>query len=326
MMPACFFGVFMMRALIEILQDGQFHSGEELGAAIGVSRSAIWKQLQRLEADLGLTIHRVKGRGYQLAAPLRLLDSTAFTAAPWPVTVFDSLGSTNVEAQRQLAEGREPPFVVLAERQTAGRGRRGRPWVSPYAENIYFSLVFPVDGGARQLEGLSLVVGLAVRQALSALGVAGVGLKWPNDLLVGKKKIAGILLELSGDPGDRCNVVIGIGVNVNMRAAEDIDQPWTSLCMELGTLVERDAVALVLAASLQDYLARHLAHGFLALRGEWESHHLWHGCPVVLTAGERRIHGVVRGVDEGGALRLEVDGVEQLFSGGELSLRLADDS
>ena len=124
-------------------------------------------------------------------------------------------------------------LVIVAEQQTAGRGRRGRAWVSP-GENLYYSLAITV-GGARELEGLSLVVGLAVLRALESLGVRDAGLKWPNDLLQGGKKIAGILLELSGDPADLCHVVIGIGINVNMKTVTDIGQPWTSLREALGS-------------------------------------------------------------------------------------------
>ena len=217
-----------MLTLLKLLKDGRFHSGQALGAALGVSRSAVWKQLQHLEAELGLSIHKVRGRGYQLSAPLALLDPAEISAqAPscnWPVLVYDSIDSTNAEALRAIERGQAAPFVVLSERQTAGRGRRGRKWVSPFAENIYYSLVLRIEGGMRQLEGLSLVVGLAVMQTLRELGIAAAGLKWPNDVLVGQKKIAGILLELVGDPADVCHVVLGVGINVNMQSATR----WTS--------------------------------------------------------------------------------------------------
>ena len=136
--------------------------------------------------------------------------------------------------------GQAAPFLVLAERQTAGRGRRGRKWVSPFAENIYYSLVLRIEGGMRQLEGLSLVVGLAVMQALRELGIPGAGLKWPNDVLVGQKKIAGILLELVGDPADVCHVVLGVGINVNMQMTDEVDQQWTSMRLESGRAFDRN--------------------------------------------------------------------------------------
>lgn len=319
-----------MQSLLRLLQDGQFHSGEELGAAVGVSRAAIWKRLQALEAEFDLQIHKVRGRGYRLEAPLSLLDSEALCASStYPITLLQQVDSTNAQAMRYLASGAVPPFLVVAEQQTAGRGRRGRSWASPFGENLYYSLVLRVSGGMRQLEGLSLVVGLALLQALRDAGITEAGLKWPNDLLVGGRKIAGILLELSGDPADVCHVVIGIGVNINMRAApqgEVIDQPWTSLRQVLGEQVDRNEFVASLNRQLERYLQLHQAQGFAALREQWEADHLWQGRVVVLAAGAQAIQGRVLGVDDTGALRLDVDGQKKVFSGGELSLRLHDDS
>ncbi|UCJ19098.1 bifunctional biotin--[acetyl-CoA-carboxylase] ligase/biotin operon repressor BirA [Pseudomonas sp. MM211] len=318
-----------MQPLLRLLQDGQFHSGEELGAAVGVSRAAIWKRLQALEAEFDLSIHKVRGRGYRLEAPLSLLVSAASGhLGSWPITLLQQVDSTNAEAMRRLAAGAAPPFLIVAEQQTAGRGRRGRNWVSPFGENLYYSLVLRITGGMRQIEGLSLVVGLALLQTIREAGVSGVGLKWPNDLLVGGRKIAGILLELSGDPADVCHVVIGIGVNINMRvvARDVIDQPWTSIRQVLGAQIDRNSFLSRLGAQLERYLELHGLHGFAALREEWEANHLWQGRAVSLAAGVQVVEGRVLGVDDTGALRLDIDGNERVFSGGELSLRLRDDS
>jgi BirA family biotin operon repressor/biotin-[acetyl-CoA-carboxylase] ligase len=318
-----------MLTLLKLLKDGRFHSGEALGAALGVSRSAVWKQLQHLEAELGLSIHKVRGRGYQLSTSLVLLDPSEILRASsceWLALVYDSIDSTNAEALRLIERGQAAPFLVLAERQTAGRGRRGRKWVSPFAENVYYSLVLRIEGGMRQLEGLSLVVGLAVMQTLRELSIPGVGLKWPNDVLVGQKKIAGILLELVGDPADVCHVVLGVGINVNMQATDEVDQQWTSMRLESGKVFDRNHLVASLGATLQRYLALHQAGGFLAIQAEWEQNHLWQGRDVSLIAGVNKIDGQVVGIDSQGALRLRVGGVEKVFSGGELSLRLRNDS
>lgn len=316
-----------MLTLLRLLQDGRFHSGQALGAALGISRSAVWKQLQHLEAELRLPVYRVRGRGYRLAQPLDLLDAERVATAYWPVFVYDTLDSTNAEGLRLLEKGVQAPFMLLAERQSAGRGRRGRRWVSPFADNLYCSLVLRVEGGARQLEGLSLVVGLAVLQALRQAGIEQAGLKWPNDVLVAGRKIAGILLELSGDPADLCHVVIGIGINVNMQTVDDvIDQPWTSMVEVLGQRIERNRLVCLLSAALHAYLLRQREAGFAALQGEWEAAHLWQGRPAMLVAGSQQIEGVVLGINEQGALRMRVGDNEQVFSGGELSLRLRDDS
>lgn len=319
-----------MLKLLKLLKDGRFHSGETLGAALGVSRSAVWKQLQHLEAELNLPVHKVRGRGYRLAAPLSLLDAEAIeqgvAGGCWPAMIHDEIDSTNAQALRAVSEGRQAPFLVLAERQSAGRGRRGRNWSSPFAENLYYSLVLRIEGGMRQLEGLSLVVGLAVMQTLRDVGVAAAGLKWPNDVLVNDRKIAGILLELVGDPADVCHVVLGIGVNVNMMVNNEVDQAWTSIRLETGQQVDRNQLVARLNDNLYAYLERHRETGFTALQAEWEQGHLWQGRSVSLIAGVNAVEGVVLGIDRQGALRLEVEGVEKIFSGGELSLRLRDDS
>jgi len=329
-MPALFQVEIGMLKLLNLLKDGRFHSGEALGAALGISRSAVWKQLQHLESDLNLTIHKIRGRGYQLSAPLSLLDPLAIDqyaqGERWPVVVHETIDSTNAEALRQISKGQLAPFIVLAERQSAGRGRRGRLWVSPFAENLYYSLVLRVEGGMRQLEGLSLVVGLAVMRTLQSFGVKDVGLKWPNDVLIRGQKVTGILLELVGDPADVCHVVLGIGINVNMQSNGDVDQQWTSIKREVGAAIDRNRLVAVLNQQLHHELARHRRYGFAAFQEEWERSHVWQGRQVSLIAGSSQIHGVVLGVDGQGGLRLEVDGVEKSFSGGELSLRLRDDS
>lgn len=316
-----------MLTLLKLLKDGRFHSGQALGAALGISRSAVWKQLQRLESDLKLSIYKVRGRGYQLASPLELLEQELLVDSPYPAFIYESLDSTNAEALRVVAsEEMLAPFLILAEQQSAGRGRRGRHWISPFAENIYYSLVLRVDGGMRQLEGLSLIVGLAVMSSLHEFGVNDAGLKWPNDVLVANSKVAGILLELVGDPADVCHVVIGIGINVNMIAASNVDQAWTSVRLETGRTVSRNELIIELGRKLQGYLIRHEAEGFAAIQAEWESNHLWQGREVTLIAGTHTVDGIVIGVDRQGGLRLNVAGQEKIFNGGELSLRLRHDS
>lgn len=318
-----------MRDVLRLLQDGKFHSGESLGAALGVSRAAVWKRLQFIEAELGLSIHRVRGRGYRLSSALALMEPSAIAAdvseLGWAFSFHELLDSTNAEALRQLAAGCPAPLLVIAEGQEGGRGRRGRSWVSPYGENLYYSLGLRLEGGY-PLEGLSLTVGLAVRQALAAMQ-CNAGLKWPNDLLVGESKIAGILLELAGEPGGAYQLVIGVGINANMLPGRaEIDQAWTSLRAECGGLIDRTTLAISLGRALNEYLSRHEREGFAGLQEEWEAAHLWQGLEGALSAGARCTEGRILGVDHLGALRLEVSGRELQFSGGELSLRLRDDS
>ncbi|PHX42670.1 biotin--protein ligase [Pseudomonas sp. NZIPFR-PS5] len=315
-----------MHTLLKLLEDGAFHSGEDLGLALGVSRSAVWKKLQQVQAELGIEIYKVRGRGYRLASPLSLLDYEVLRrehiGLGWTCRIHEIIDSTNAEAMRVANSGAELPCLVLAERQTAGRGRRGRQWVSPFAENLYYSLALRLDGGTRRLDGLSLLVGLAVVDTLRELGIGTAGLKWPNDILVGGKKIAGVLLELTGDPANVCHVVIGIGINVNMRESINVDQAWTSLALELVQVQDRNRVACALSRNLSVYLAGHQEKGFAAYRRDWEDKHLWQGLAVALTTGAKITQGVVLGVGDDGALRLEVGGREEQFAGGEVSLRL----
>ncbi|UXY53625.1 bifunctional biotin--[acetyl-CoA-carboxylase] ligase/biotin operon repressor BirA [Pseudomonas tohonis] len=318
-----------MLTLLKLLQDGQFHSGEELGRALGVSRSAVWKQFQSLEANYDVRFHKLRGKGYRLEAPMSLLDPVRLNdgVPGFSCAVVETVDSTNAEVMRRIAAGAETPFAVLAEHQSGGRGRRGREWVSPYGQNLYCSVGLRVEGGAGHLEGLSLVVGLAVLRAIRLSGLSGLGLKWPNDILVNGRKIAGILLELIGDPADICSVIIGIGINVNMRGAgAEISQPWTSILLESGGLFDRTALAINVLEQLNYCLAQCHREGFKALRAEWEADHLWRGREASLIAGKQRVDGVILGVDDSGALRMDVAGSEKVFSGGELSLRLRNDS
>ncbi|NKQ13585.1 bifunctional biotin--[acetyl-CoA-carboxylase] ligase/biotin operon repressor BirA [Pseudomonas sp. SST3] len=321
-----------MNNLLRLLSDGCFHSGEELGAVLGVSRSAVWKHLQRLEGECDIELFRVPGRGYRLAEPISLLSyeesSVVLARFGWQLYLRETVDSTNAEAFRLLQSGTAAPFVILAEGQTAGRGRRGRLWASPPAQNIYYTLVLKVSDGPQGLSGLSLVVGLAVLQALRRAGVRNAGLKWPNDIYADGKKIAGILLELTGDPADVCHVIIGIGINVNMAAsAVEIDQPWTTVRAQIGALANRSELANFVSESLHLYISRHAEHGFSALRDEWEANNLWQGKLCTLSTGSQQVKGLMIGVNELGALRLLVEGQEeQHFSGGELSLRLDHDS
>ncbi|TGD75860.1 bifunctional biotin--[acetyl-CoA-carboxylase] ligase/biotin operon repressor BirA [Mangrovimicrobium sediminis] len=320
--------------LLTLLADGEFVSGQTLADALGVSRTAVWKQLNKL-GELGLEVESIKGRGYRIPGGIELLDADAVRAAMNPqalgllaqLDLRDELGSTNAEAMAQVAAGRRSGYVCCAERQSAGRGRRGRPWVSPFARNLYCSAVWEYAQGAAALEGLSLAVGVAVARALQRAGVADVQLKWPNDVLHGGNKLGGILLEMSGDAAGPCQVVVGIGINVDMppTAGADIDQQWTDVRRAAGGPVPGRSVLLgYLLDELLPMLADFEQGGFAPWRMAWEALDAYAGQPVVLASGERRVAGVARGVDERGALRLETaaGGVQSVF-GGEISLRPA---
>lgn len=317
-----------MLKMLALLADGEFHSGSDLGAEVGVSRAAVWKRLQRLADEFGIEVQSVSGKGYRLEHPLSLLNSdvlqTSFPALP--IFIYESIGSTNEQAKKLLATS-SAPLVVLAEHQAAGRGRRGRVWLSPFAQNLYLSFVWPISEGMAQVDGLSLVVGLAVVRAVEKTIGATAQLKWPNDVLINNQKVAGILLELVGDPADLCHVVIGIGINLNMTGVHTaIDQQWTSLYKETGQYIDRTVFTQILIESLDRYLDKQKMHGFSSLKNEWLSVHAWHGRNALLSSGQETVRGRVLGVGDKGEICLMVDGCERLFIGGELSLRLHDDT
>ena len=319
--------------LLHALADAEFHSGEELGELLGVSRTAIWKQLQKIEADTGLTFESIKGRGYRLIGGIELLDENKIVSATsvssrqllHRLHIVEQIDSTNRLAMELSQSGSTRGLVVLSERQTAGRGRRGRQWVSPFARNIYCSVVWEFDAGAAALEGLSLAVGIAVVRALEASGVCGAMLKWPNDVLHGQRKLAGILIEMMGDTSGRCQVVIGIGINVAMTNAIDaaeIDQPWIDANSIAGKSILRNLLAANLITQLLPLLAEFEAKGFASFREDWSALDCMHGREIALHFGDRILHGTAAGVNESGALAMDTDVGRQWFHGGEVSLRL----
>ena len=320
--------------ILDILKDGEFHSGETLGEKVGCSRTAVWKHLQTLEA-MGLLIETTKGTGYRIVGGVDLLDGQAITGAlavaAKPhlsnINIFQTIDSTNTYARELAEKNSVSGLVILAEQQTGGRGRRGKSWVSPFAANIYLSIVWDFEQGAEALEGLSLAVGVAVRRALIAHGVQGVKLKWPNDIYVEQKKLGGILLEMIGDPAGHCSVVIGVGLNVSMPVsqASAIDQDWTDVATELqDKLPARNKLAAELISEILPLLSTFQAQGFAAYRDEWQAADAFYGQTALISTPKQSIAGIVKGVDINGALRLELDGGNiESFIGGELSLRLA---
>lgn len=319
--------------ILTLLADGEFHSGRELGNQLGVSRTAVWKHLQKLE-QFGLELESAKGRGYRLDGGLELLDRQTLRAHLHATTrtclseleVFPLIDSTNTRAMERAAQG-QSGYVCLAELQSAGRGRRGRAWVSPFGKNIYLSITWSFDAGAAALEGLSLAVGVALARVLRDLGIEDIALKWPNDILCHGRKLAGVLLEMTGDPAGVCQVVVGVGLNVAMPASSEnqIDQPWIDVQTLLSQAglppVARNFLAAALIDELLPLLQSFQRDGFQAYRADWMALDAFANCPVELRSGDKAIYGVARGVSETGALCLEIEGQLQYFYGGEVSLR-----
>lgn len=316
--------------LLGLLADAAFHSGSELATQLGVSRTTVWKQIQALEA-LGVDIHSVRGRGYRLPQGLDLLDQEKLKAlldAAGLAGTFQKIqidletDSTNLGAQRAIAAG-YAKSLFAAEYQHGGRGRRGRSWISPFAANLYFSLSWPFSGGISALEGLSLAVGVSLRGALDSLGVGGVALKWPNDLLLEQRKLGGVLIEIGGDLSGDCRAVIGIGLNVRMSALADrqIDQPWNDLTGLLPDRISRTELLALLVQRLVAMLTEFQERGFSHFRDEWEQANAFADRPVRIELGKNSFTGLCLGVDQSGALRIGTADGERLVQGGEVSLR-----
>ncbi len=321
----------MMEDLLAILADGRFHSGRALGEQLGVSRSAVWKQIRQVEA-LGIEVYSVKGRGYRIPGGLDLLSveslraqlGDSVNACLAPISLVHSIPSTNAAAMQAMYEDGHGA-LYLTEQQTAGRGRRGRSWVSPFASNLCFSLTWQFNRGAAALEGLSLAVGVALLRGLKQLGVDDVEVKWPNDLLWRGRKLAGVLLEMSGDASGDCYVVIGIGINVKLPQAQAvaIDQPWVDLNQIVSPAPSRTVLLASLLTALVPVLEQFSEQGFAPFMAEWQSANAFADQPVNLLLGPRQVQGVCRGVNESGALLVEHAGELGAFHGGEVSVRLS---
>lgn len=321
-----------LRQIIKLLADGQFHSGEELGLLLGVSRAAAWKHLQKLEG-LGIKLLSIKGRGYCIDGGLDLLDvekiaAQVHSSLPIKLNLFPQIDSTNSYLMRHANPALQ---VCLAESQSAGRGRRGRVWISPFAQNIYCSIGWGFEGGLAALEGLSLAVGLVVVRALQRYGIGGLELKWPNDVLYQDQKLAGVLIEMTGDPAGYCQVVIGVGINVAMGddSAQAITQPWIDLRNIVGQQglpsISRNQLVATLIDELVLMLNGYELAGFADYCIEWQSLNAHAGQIVELHNGANVCSGVCVGVNEVGALVLETARGRETFHGGEISLRRAHD-
>jgi BirA family biotin operon repressor/biotin-[acetyl-CoA-carboxylase] ligase len=316
----------MLRKLLQILSDGNFHSGEELGTQLGVTRAAVWKQLKKLES-LNIPLSSVKGKGYRLSDAIQLLDEAIIkdniSGRLDCLDVLLNTESTNSYLLDKASDHMGKRYAVLAEKQESGRGRRGRTWVSPFGKNIYLSMLWSFSGGIGSLEGLSLVIAIAVEKALAELGVDDAKLKWPNDVYLNNKKLAGILLEVSGEYSGYCQVVIGIGLNINLSEfdAKNIDQPWAQLSEHLKD-TDRNTVAAVMINHLIKAIEEFDKNGFAAFKDYWLERDAFINKEVDLILPNLVRSGVARGVNGKGELLLETAKGLESINAGELSLRL----
>lgn len=316
--------------ILRQLSDGRFHSGEALAEAFGLSRASIFNVINQAEA-MGLTIHAVRGRGYRLAEPVEWLDPDTIVralgdaATAYTLQVHDSLASTNTALMAAALDGAAEGTLICAEHQPSGKGRRGRSWHAVPGGSLTFSVLWRFDSGLQSMAGLSLAAGLAIARAINAQSRHPVQLKWPNDVLVDFRKLAGVLVEVQGDLHGAAFAVIGIGLNVRLNAAQRdaIDRAVVDLS-ELGVSAGRNQILADCLRELHAVMTRFRAHGFAALRDDWQALDAYAGRPVRLSVADARVvAGVAAGVDDTGALLLrEANAGVRAYSGGELSLRL----
>lgn len=319
-------------ALLRHLADGRFHSGEDLAAAFGVSRAAVWKQLKQLQTLPGITVHAVRGRGYRLASPLELLDAERLGEHLGEqgqhladIELLPTVDSTNARLLARAAPGPGQGLACLTEHQTAGRGRRGRRWVSGFGRNLTLSLAWTFDVPMAQLSGLSLAAGTALANALAELEVSGLGLKWPNDLYLDGRKLAGLLVEASGEANGPSRAVIGVGINLCLdpASATAIDQPWADLTAQFGECAPRNRIAGTVLAHLVDGCRRYAREGLAPFLPDWRRYDLFQGREVQVRLGDRIVHGRYVGLNDDGSLLLDTAEGPRSFAGGEISLRPA---
>jgi BirA family biotin operon repressor/biotin-[acetyl-CoA-carboxylase] ligase len=315
--------------LIELLSDGDFHSGAAIGTILGVSRTAVSQYVSGVQ-ELGLDVFRVTGRGYRLVEPIQLLDEAKIIShlsdyGPPNIQLQRVVSSSNDVVRELSSEQKIAGYTVLAEAQTAGRGRRGKQWQSPFGCNLYLSMHWPLSKGMQAAMGLSLVIGTVLAEALQDAGILGVQVKWPNDVLIDGCKIAGILVELEGQASGDANAIIGVGVNLAMPSwlSNQIDQPWTDLRSALEGSFDRNWWAAELIRRFRTALAEFDQFGLTPFINRWLHFDLLALQPVNILMGNQVLEGVAEGIDTQGALLVRRNGILETFHAGEVSLRHA---
>lgn len=315
--------------VLDALSNGRFHSGAGLAKRLGVSRAAIWKQVEALRA-LGVPISAVPGKGYRLPAQVELLDAARIEAllgenrGSLAVEVQLASPSTNSALLERIREG-QPPQVLLAELQTAGRGRWGRDWHSGFGGGLYLSLSWRFPLVPSGLTGLSLACGVTIAERLRGLGTTQIGVKWPNDILAPDGKLGGILVELVGEPSGPCGVVIGVGLNLRLSPAEraEIGQPAAALEPYLpGVSGRRNELAAEIISALIEVCVAFPSDGLAPYEVRWREYDMLLGERVVLQLPEGELEGVSEGIDSRGALRLRTASGSQSYITGDLRSKL----
>ncbi|BCR04507.1 bifunctional ligase/repressor BirA [Desulfuromonas versatilis] len=308
-------------------KGGDYLSGEEISQGLGVSRTAVWKHIRQLR-DQGYTIEAVPSKGYRLAeAPDRLLPAEIQAGLETQrigreVVYFEETDSTNLRAHELGAGGYPDGTVIIADRQSAGKGRLGRRWASPEGVNLYTSVLLRPDILPFMAPQLTFLSAVAVARAIGEASGLQPRVKWPNDVLLSGKKVAGLLNEMHAETEGIHYVILGIGVNLNMRPEQfpgDLRYPATSVAIEKGSTVSRTGFARCLYREIDRLYERYLAEGVAPIIREWEGLCDLVGRQVEVDCQQRIIRGLVTGLDEDGALLVRTaEGTEERILAGDV--------
>lgn len=293
--------------VLEILNDGAVHAGSDIADKLSISRTAVWKVIQRLKNyDVDI---KSQHQGYQLSAPLILLDKKKIEKGlehpNITLEIFENIPSTS-DYLKNKAPSKDITFC-LAEYQSKGRGRLGRTWASPFGRNIYCSFRYVFNKDISELGGLSLVVGILTAQALEFSTILKPLLKWPNDIYVNDQKMGGILIELMAEANGNCTAIISMGLNINMKdgGLKDIDQPWTSLEHVLNENLDRNIVVARIIESILSGMAVFHEKGIEPFLLEWKRYDLLENQKISISMGKEIVPGIARGINSHGYLLLE---------------------
>ncbi len=317
--------------IVKILSDGAYHNGNSMGAALNITRTAVWKAIKKL-VEYGIQIESIKGQGYLLLEPLILLEKKSIqkqlATKKMAFAILETVASTNDYLKNKIKSlpmrQQKQPWVCLAEQQTRGRGRFQRHWHSPFAQNIYFSMAYSFEKDISELAGLGMIVALSLLKTIESFALLPAPcIKWPNDIIVNHKKLAGVLIDVEAETHVACHVIIGIGMNVNMLQAKEqvVGQAWESLRHLTNKYIDRNELVANITQHLLGYLAQFEKKGFTSFLNSWKRADYLYDHTITIKSGTQKITGVAKGINHQGHLLLELnDGRIQGFSSGDTSV------
>ena len=319
------------KKLINLLNDLDFHSGSALGEKLSISRSAVWKYVQQI-THANIPISTDKARGYRLSCPLTLLDefeirknikqstNTPHINEKLSIHLFSEVDSTS--RYLKSLKTSNAIDVCLSEQQTQGRGRFSRAWYSPFGQNIYCSIRWRFDCSLSDLAGLGLIVSLATVKALLSYEpklLSQIAIKWPNDVYIAGKKLSGSLIEVSAENNDTAEVIVGIGLNVNMQQDnQTIEAPWCSLSQVLPSFHNRNTIVALLLQNLIEHIQMPIG---AELFHQWQAYDYLYGKNITVKNHDRITTGIAQGIDQQGHLLLRSsDNTIQKIASGDATL------